>query len=166
MNWTYVSGNDLNTKSGYIQINVNRMKPKVLYHADVTDLKIADRKKRILFASILIIAHLTLVFVVALFIGLWAILVYILLMYLFLPSPVVLAPSRYNINSQGLKIDESKTFPLKKNYTFRPNGNRKFVSIRNRRKGELLRLYTPEPEKVAEILENLVKKLERKSRKS
>jgi len=132
---------------------------KVLYEVDAKDLKMADRKKRNLSSLISIIAQLALLFILAALFDIWGALIFILVMFVFLPLPIVPAPSKYEITSQGVKVNESRVFALKKDYTIRFNEERKFVSVRQRRKGEALRLYTPEPEKVIKILEELIKQL-------
>ena len=132
---------------------------KVLYEVDATDLKMADRKKRNISSLVSIIAQLALLFILAALFDIWGALIFILVMFVFLPLPIVPAPSKYEITSQGVKVNESRVFALKKDYTIRFNEERKFVSVRQRRKGEALRLYTPEPEQVIKILEELIKQL-------
>ncbi len=135
---------------------------KVLYEVDATDLKMADRKKRNISSLVSIIAQLALLFILAALFDIWGALIFILVMFVFLPLPIVPAPNKYKITGQGVKVNESRVFALKKDYTLRFNEERKFVSVRQRRRGEALRLYTPEPEKVIKILEELIKQLSAK----
>lgn len=132
---------------------------KILYAVDVTDLKMADRKNRNLSSLVSIIAQLALLVILAALFDIWGALIFILVLFVFLPLPIVPAPSKYQITRQGVKFNESKVFALKKDYSLRSNEERKYVSVRQRRRGEAIRLYTPEPDTVIEILENLIKQL-------
>jgi uncharacterized membrane protein len=131
---------------------------KVLYEANVTDLKMADRKRRILRSAVLFILQLALIFVLVSILGVWAILIFLLAMYMILPTPIIPVPSKYKITSQGVMLNERRVFSLKRGYRLRSNEERKFVSVLHRRRGEIFRLYTPEPKRVIKILDELIPK--------
>jgi len=131
---------------------------KVLYEVNVTDLKMADRKKRILRSAVLFIFQLALIFVLVSILGIWAILIFLLAIYMILPTPLIPVPSKYKITSQGVMLNERRVFSLKRGYRLRSNEKRKFVSVLHGRRGEMLRLYTPEPKRVIRILDELIPK--------
>ncbi len=137
------------------------MAVKVLYEIDAVDLKSSDRGKRILRSTGLFVLQMALVLGLFLLIGIWAIFILILATYVFLPSPIIPVPSRYKITAKGIIIDNRSIFPLRKDYKLRFNEKRSFVSILHRWRGEIIRLYTPEPEKVTNILDKLISKLEK-----
>ncbi|KPV64864.1 MAG: hypothetical protein AOA65_0710 [Candidatus Bathyarchaeota archaeon BA1] len=134
------------------------MAVKVIYEADATDLKMADRRKRILRSSAMFIFQLALIFILVSILGVWAMFIFLLAMFMFLPAPIIPTPSKYKITSQGVMLDERRIFSLKKEYKLRANEERKFVSILHRRRGEILRLYTSEPKRVVNILDKIIPK--------
>jgi hypothetical protein len=134
----------------------NSQKSRVLYKIDATDLKMADRKKRIIGTAVIFIAELALIFPLAYFLGLLAIPLYVAIVY-FMPPPIVPAPSKYEITNQGISLSGQSIFPLKSGYTLQDNQIRKFISIRRARRGEVLKLYTSDFEKVMTILDKLIK---------
>jgi len=97
---------------------------------------------------------LEMVFLLGLFMvfSLLAIAIFLLAVILFLPSPAVIVPAKYRITSAGVIHDEAKMIPFKRNYKVRMNEKRKFVSMLHSRRGEFLRLYTPEPGRVLQIV--------------
>jgi hypothetical protein len=133
-------------------------RPRVLYQVDATDLKMADRTTRILRSIGILAAEIVLIFVVSYLLGdlaIYGVIVLFVVIVFLLPSPVALAPSKYKITKQGILFNGEKTFPLGKKYRLRVNQNRNFISIRDR-KGEVLKLYTTESEKVMKILDKLI----------
>lgn len=138
--------------------NVNVMAVKVLYEVDATDLKRADRGKRILRSAVMFILQLAFIFILVSIFGWLAILIFLLAAFVFLPVPIIPAPSRYRITKQGVMLDERRGFSFKKGHKLRANEGRKFVSILHRLKGETFRLYTPEPKKLIKILDKLIPK--------
>lgn len=136
---------------------MNVLAGEILYDVDVTDLKMIDRRKRILSSTFIFIYQMAFILILALIIDIWAIFAFLLILY-FLPAPFIPAPAKYKITSQGVKFDERRIFSFKKAYRLRADEKRKFVSILHRWRGEILRLYTPEPKKVMEILAKLLPK--------
>jgi hypothetical protein len=130
-------------------------RPRVLYEIDATELKMADRTNRILRSLGILAAEILLIFVVAYFLDIYGVIVLFVVIVFLLPSPVALAPSKYKITKQGILLNGEKAFPLGKKHRLRVNQNRNFISIRER-KGEVLKLYTTETEKVMKILDKLV----------
>jgi len=125
---------------------------ETLYEIDASGLKRADRSMRI-FRSVGIFI-LEMAFLLGLFMvfGLLAIAIFLLAVILFLPSPAVIVLGKYRITGAGVIHDEAKMIPFKRNYKVRMNEKRKFVSMLHRRRGEFLRLYTPEPSTVLQIV--------------
>jgi uncharacterized membrane protein len=128
----------------------------VLYEADVKDLKLADRGRRNLRSALVFIGEMAVIFPLVFLLGIIGIIIFFLAVFMFLPIPFVMTPDRYKIAGKGAVLDERRFFSFKKGLKLSINEERKFVSIRHRWKGEVLRLYTPEPRKVYEIVENLI----------
>ena len=137
------------------------MSADIVYEVDVADLKRADRARRIVRAVVLSSLYFIFIFALVLVIGMLALPVFLFALFAFLPAPLVPTPSRYKITSRDILFDKYKKFPLRRGYTPRLNEERKFVSIHHRWRGELIRLYTPEPKKVASTLSGIILKLER-----
>jgi len=125
---------------------------ETLYEIEASGLKRTDRRMRI-FRSVAIFI-LEMVFLLGLFMvfGLLAIAIFLLAVIFFLPSPAVIVPAKYRITSAGVIHDEAKMIPFKRNYKVRMNEKRRFVSMLHSRRGEFLRLYTPEPSRVLQII--------------
>ena len=133
---------------------------RVLYEVDATDLKMADRKKRITGSAGIFAAELLLIIFIAYLLDIWAIPLIILLVT-FLPSPFVPIPSKYKITNQGVSLNGKNVFQMRPDHKLVANEIRKFVSVRHRRRGEVLKLYTPDSEKVMKILDKLIKTSEK-----
>jgi len=132
------------------------LKLKILYEAEVTELKLADQRKRA-YRSILMAICESLFFV--LLCGLLGIIfgitIFLAALFVFLPPLFIITPSRYQLTSQGI-INNDQTFsPFRKGYHLHINEKRNFVSISHRWKGEILRLYSREPKRIFKILEQL-----------
>lgn len=125
---------------------------ETLYEIDASGLKRTDRRMRIFRSVGIFILEMTLLLGLFMVLGLLAIAIFLLAVFLFLPSPVVIVPARYRITSAGIIHDESKMIPFKRNYKVRMNEKRRFVSMLHSRRGEFLRLYTPEPSRVLQIV--------------
>ena len=131
---------------------------EVLYEVDATELKAEDRRRRVVRSILVVAFQIAFILVLVLFLELLALVVFLVAMYTFLPNAIVPTPSRYKLTSQGVVLDERVMFPLKRGHRLRPNEGRKFVSVLHRWKGEVLRLYTPEPKRVITILDQLIPK--------
>jgi len=125
---------------------------ETLYEIEASDLKTADRRMRILRSVGIFILEMLLLLGLFMVFGLLAIAIFLLAVFLFLPSPAVIVPARYRITNAGVIHDRAKMIPFKRNYKVRMNEKRKFVSMLHRRRGEFLRLYTPEPSRVLQIV--------------
>jgi len=125
---------------------------ETLYEIEASDLKTADRRMRILRSVGIFILEMLLLLGLFMVFGLLAIAIFLLAVFLFLPSPAVIVPAKYRITSAGVIHDGAKMIPFKRNYKVRMNEKRKFVSMLHRRRGEFLRLYTPEPSRVLQIV--------------
>jgi len=128
---------------------------RVLYEVDATSLKMTDRNKRILVSASILAIELATIFVVAYFLDIYGAIILFVLILFFLPTPVALAPSKYKITKQGIFFNREKAFPLGKKHRLKVNQIRNFVSVRER-KGEVLKLYTTETEKVMKILDKII----------
>ena len=135
-----------------------------IYEVDAASLKAADRTKRVLRAVAVIALQLAFLFLLTWLIGLYALVVYLIAALTFLPNPVVPTPSKYKITSDGVLFDNGrKIFVLREGYRLKLNEERRFVSVLQRWRGEIFRLYTPEPRKVLKILDQLIQRAERAS---
>lgn len=134
---------------------------RVLYEVDATNLKMTDRDKRVLGSASVLSVEIALIFIVAYITSAseWGMIAGLAILFIailyFLPTPLVLAPSKYKITRQGILFNGEKTFALGKKYRLKADQNRNFVSVRDR-KGEVLKLYTTETEKVVKILDKII----------
>jgi uncharacterized membrane protein len=133
------------------------MVEEALYEANVASLKKADRRNR-LFKSFLIFA-LEVIFILYLYFLLplmLMIVVFFLLSFTFMPAPFFPTPSSYKIREGGVILYDRRVFSLRRAHRIKVNEKRKFVSILHRWRGEVLRLYSPEPGKVLKALEKSI----------
>jgi len=134
------------------------MTAEVLYEVDATELKAEDRRRRVVRSILVVTFQVAFILVLVLFLGMLALVVFLVAMYTVLPNAIVPTPSRYKLTSQGVVLDERVMFSLKRGQRLRPNEGRKFVSVLHRWRGEVLRLYTPDPNRVITILDQLIPK--------
>jgi uncharacterized membrane protein len=122
---------------------------EVLYNAEVTQLKSADKGRRILRTVLIFIFELGFLFFISYFLGfVFAIIFFIISVVIFIPSPMLITPSNYRVMKNGVQIESGKLIPFKKGYKASMNEDRSYVSILHPRRGELIRLYTNEPSKL------------------
>jgi len=131
---------------------------EVMYEVDATEFKAEDRRKRVIRSILVFAFQIVFILVLVMFLGILALVVFFVAMYTFLPTAIVSTPSRYKLTNQGVVLNERVMFPLKMGHRFRPNEGRKFVSVLYRWRGEVLRLYTPDPKRVITILDKLIPK--------
>jgi len=136
------------------------MPERVLYEAEVTDLKMEDKNKRILRFVTILANELALLFLLGIFLGIIGLIIGAVVMWVFLPFPLVRTPNRYQITNKGIICDGNRYVELKTDFKFKLNEERKLISIYRGRK-EILNIYSPEPDKVLDILNRLVKRLQR-----
>jgi uncharacterized membrane protein len=135
----------------------------VLYQTDSTDLKLADRNRRVLRAILIFLLDIVILYavvfvqLVVFHVGnlLISMIVFLILSALLLPSPILIIPTRYRVLSTGIDSDGKRLFPLKPNYLAKVNEKRGYVSIFRPRRGEFIRLYSAEPRK----LQNAIQKV-------
>ena len=132
------------------------MENKTLYEADVPDLTLKGRNRRIFRAANILVFELALLVILTFFFGIFAIIFYFIALLIFLPHPLLTSPSKYKIITRGVVYRENRLIPLKKEYKLQINTKGEFVSVLHHRKGEFLRLYTHEPEQVHKILNSLI----------
>jgi uncharacterized membrane protein len=123
---------------------------EILYETDSSSLKYADRNMRIYRAILIFLLDFVILFAV-LFLSriiLISIISFLILAVLFLPTPLLIVPSRYRILKTGLDSDGKRIIPLKSSYRTKLNHNRRFVSIIHARRGECIRLYSEDPKQV------------------
>jgi uncharacterized membrane protein len=126
---------------------------ETLYNAEVTQLKSADKSRRLLRTVLIFIFELGFLFFISYFLGIvFAIIFFLISVILFIPSPMLITPSNYRVMKKGVQIDGGKLIPFKRGYKASMNEDRSYVSILHPRRGELIRLYTNEPSKLLGIL--------------
>lgn len=132
------------------------MKGDIVYEVDATNVKIRHQIKRV-FEIIFILGYQILLLILLFsFLEWYAIPTYILGVLLFFPSPYIRIPDMYKITKKGLIYSGKRIFRLKKKHKLRMNKKDEFVSIASSLGQEFLRLYTPEPDRVYKILNNLI----------
>ncbi len=90
--------------------------------------------------------------------GFYAFLALIVGIFLFLPNPLPPAPIEYAVTRYGIIIGkkEMKLFN-NRNIIYKLNEKDNSISAVHRRKGEILKLYTPEPEYLYDLILSLKK---------
>ena len=134
------------------------MKNKVLYEANVSELKKAQRRKIISEKLSVFVFMIAVLLIMLYLLGPYIIIGFILAIFLFYPYPFI--PNRYKITELAIICNEKRVIPFKKlnprRYTLQLNKNENYVSIQHRIRGEFLRLYTNEPQKVHDVLTRLM----------
>ena len=127
---------------------------EILYEAEVIGLKSADKGKRILRTILIFVLEILFLLGLALIFGniLIPAIIFLVCVLVFIPSPMLIVPSKYRVMKNGVDCDGKRTIPFKKGYKANMNLKRKFVSILHSRRGELVRLYTNEPKKLLNII--------------
>ena len=127
---------------------------EILYDAEVSQLKSADKGRRILRTVLIFMFELGFLFFVSYIIGsiIIAIILFVISVLIFIPSPMLITPNNYRVRQKGVEIDWGKLIPFKRGYKAGMNEDRRYVSILHPRRGELIRLYTNEPSKLLSIL--------------
>lgn len=128
----------------------------VLYETDVYDLKRADRRKRTQRAAAHLVAELALIILLVHLTDIFGLIVYVVAVTTLLPSPFIDCPSKYQITNVGVVYGGGKVFSFRRDHKVTASKERQFVSIRRRWKGEVLRLYTGQPEEVSEVLSKAI----------
>lgn len=144
----------------------------VLYEGDARGLKYADRKMRVLRALgifLLDIAILYGAFFILAILGLGdfllLIVIFLVLSILVLPAPVLMTPGRYRILSTGVDSDGKRLIPLRPNYKTKINSMRRYVSVLHPRRGEFMRLYSSEPERLQQAIRKVIEGKKRRKTK-
>jgi uncharacterized membrane protein len=125
---------------------------KILYEEDSTILRSNNRKW--ILARALFVWTAEIMFLIALciafgtFIG---ILIYLLSIFIILPTPFLKVPKKYKITNKGIAYN-GKLFLVHKIYKIRMNARRKYVAVYHPLRGELIRLYTEKPNEVYTLL--------------
>lgn len=129
---------------------------EILYEAEVEQLKSADKGRRIFRTILIFVLEILFLLGLALIFGniLVPAIIFMICVLIFIPSPMLIAPSKYRVMKHGVDCNGRRTVPFKKGYKANMNLQRKFVSILHNRRGELIRLYTNEPKKLLSIIRN------------
>ncbi|MFQ5711617.1 MAG: DUF2208 family protein [Candidatus Geothermarchaeales archaeon] len=140
------------------------MRNDVLFEADVEDLKQMDRVKRVRRSIALFAAQFLFIILLVSSLGIYGVFVFLILVFTFLPMPMVPTPSSYKIKKDGvIVLDRGKPFTLNRRHRLHADEKRKFVSIKSRWRGEVLRLHASKPKKVMKMLESLIQKAKTKA---
>ncbi len=134
----------------------SRPQIEVFYEVDATELKDRDKKRRYMRTIGLLALYFLIMLILYPYIFELSLIVLFILLF-FLPAPFVPSLAAYKITNYGI-IDSIKDrkIPLKPEFRFIANVERKFVSVFKGRR-ELFMLYTPEPMRVMRILERVSK---------
>jgi len=136
-----------------------RQKKQYLYHGEVSDLKSADQKGRILRGLVFFVINMLLLLSTLLLFGPYSIIAYIIALFFLFPTPIIIVPTEYKIVNNGIIHRKGKVIPMKRIYKLRVNSEKKFVSVDHPGfKGEFLRLYSAEPETVLNLLKDMKSK--------
>jgi len=132
---------------------------QVVYQADVADLKLKHRRKRILEIAFILTFDILILVLLFSFLEWYAIPLFFLGVLLFFPSPYVSIPDKYAITEEGSIHIGKRTLQLSKRHKLSVNMKDEFVSVSGGFGHELLRLYTSEPDKVNTLLSGIIKKI-------
>jgi uncharacterized membrane protein len=80
---------------------------------------------------------------------------YLIASLTFLPSQFFNIPKSYSITEKGIVNERKRIILPKKNNKVQMNKGRSYVSILHRYRGEYLRLYTDNVEKVSDLVKKL-----------
>lgn len=128
----------------------------ILIEEDVSDLKRSDRKNRYIdYFSRMVFEGMVLILLI-LFFGYYVLLGYFLALIIFLPLPIPRIPDHYEITPNQIVINKNKPFRVKRSYKLETGSNH--VSIYSMHR-EILRLYSEDPKKIAEILHEIMGKV-------
>lgn len=128
------------------------MAEKVLYEAEVSELKRADKRNRVLRAIAVLVGELGFLLFLTTLLDVFGIVIFLILSFAFLPVPFVAAPNYYQITAKGIVLDSKRFFPFRRGMILRLNNLRLYVSIMNKLKKEVLRLYSKEPQPLLELI--------------
>ena len=131
---------------------------EILYEAEVSNLKLADRGRRLLRMMTIFVLEILFLLGMSLIFGNIIIpaIIFLVAVVLLIPTPILMAPGSYRLMKHGIDCDGRRLIPLKKSYRATMNGRRKFVSILHKRRGEIIRLYTSDPKKLLGILRSSI----------
>jgi uncharacterized membrane protein len=123
-----------------------------IYEDEVRELKLGNQKGRILYSLKVILFELLVLVLLLQFLGPGAVIGFVFTLVAFLPTPYFTVPETYRIVEGAVIFDGGKVLRLKRGQRLRLDMDGKYVSLLHPRKGEFLRLYAHEPEKVYKIL--------------
>ena len=129
---------------------------EVIYDAEVTDVKLRHRRKRVFEIIFILGFEIVLLIFLFSFLGWYSIPLYLVGALLFFPSPYIRIPDKYKVTKNGLIYTGEKVIRLKKKYKLRMNEKDEFVSVCSSLGQEFLRLYTPKPDRLYQLLNGLI----------
>jgi len=130
-----------------------------IYEDEVRELKVGNQKGRILYSLKVILFELLVLVLMLQFLGTGAIIGFVVALVAFLPTPYFTVPETYRIIQGAIIFNGGKVLKLNKGQRLRLDVEGRYVSLLHPRKGEFLRLYTHEPEKVHKILKGQISDL-------
>jgi len=130
-------------------------KVEVFYEVDASELKNADRAKRYLRTLALFAMYFLILLVLYQFLFEFSLIVLFVIL-MFTPPAIIPSIAKYRITNFGIIDPKERAIPLRPEYRFVANEQRKFVSVYKGRR-QIFMLYTPEPMRVMRILERVSK---------
>ncbi|MEM2195430.1 MAG: DUF2208 family protein [Candidatus Methanomethylicia archaeon] len=124
----------------------------VLYEEDST--KIKREKSRKIYLKKMIIWVAETIFLISsciAFGNVIGIIIFTIMIFTILPTPFLKVPAKYQITKEGIVYD-GKMFSVYKIYRVKVNMKERYVAICHPLRGELIRLYTQDPNKLYKIL--------------
>lgn len=132
---------------------------EILYEAEVSDLKSADKGRRILRTITIFVLEILFIWGMALALSIVvSAIIFLIAVVLIIPAPILMTPSHYRVMKHGIDCDGRKMMPIKKDYRANMNERRKYVSILHKRRGEIIRLYAKDPSKLLGIFRSSILK--------
>jgi len=125
---------------------------------DARELKRADRTRSLIYTGGLLALEFIGMFFLFFLLGYIGLIVMFVLAFFFFPTPYPTIPTKYNVSNGTLTYNGKTVNNISSKFKIKGNTKRMFVSIRHPRRGEVLRLYTKEPEKLMQTLEKMIQK--------
>ncbi len=126
---------------------------------DAGELKRADRMRSLTYTVGLMALEFIGMFLMFFLLGYIGLIIMFVLAFFFFPTPYPTIPTKYNVSNGALTYNDRTVSNISPKFKIKSNTKRMFVSIKHPRRGEVLRLYTKEPEKLMQTLEKMIQKI-------
>ena len=127
-----------------------------MYEFDARTLKNKDRRRTLAYSLFSILAELVVLALLFIKVSPFSIFGYVVASFTVLPTPFVKIPETYRIDEDHIVDGRGRRLLPGKTHRVYVNRKRSFVSISHRFRGEYLRLYTDDVEKVQTQVQSII----------